>query len=250
MSNRIRYALATLLFLGCGRQSDRSLRADGPSSAPPSVGHAIESRPVRMSLLTPCDSLPNATCFRDTAFGRSLNHEPGWVVEADWILFASRGDSLELYVATDDSRGHGEPALTTNFGQENDRSGNTTDTKHLRMKWNGIVTLAADPDPYGFLGDSVAYTLHVLRLRPERAAALEPTGSFATLSIVTPHLYKFAVVPASMWSSRGDISNWVVTPNTYRVALVTDSAYLVCRIPCSLPDTVLLRPSARVTKRY
>jgi hypothetical protein len=57
------------------------------------------------------------------------------------------------------------------------------------------------------------------------------------------------VIPLGVAPTVRDRSMWTVLPRRYRVALLPDSLYELCKIPCSRPDTVKLTPSAYVSKR-
>jgi hypothetical protein len=82
-------------------------------------------------------------------------------------------------------------------------------------------------------------------------ASFRATGRSATLTVTSKRkTAQFSIVPISLLSPVTDRSKWKAFVRTYKVALVRDSLYEVCRVPCSRPDTVKLTPSARVTKRY
>jgi hypothetical protein len=99
--------------------------------------------------------------------------------------------------------------------------------------------------------DSIAFMFEVRRYGPDGLAALRATGEQATLSIVSRRTTdRFSIVPLSLVSSVHELSKWRAPAGTYKVALVTDSLYQLCRYPCTLPDTIKLTPFAKVKRIF
>jgi hypothetical protein len=192
-----------------------------------------------------CDSLPMVMCFRDTAYVHSDPDpaDPNPLAAADWIWFGAAGDSIEIFAPP------GAAHVSTNFGQEHESNQNTAPYFRHRLTHDGLVAIWVTFDQ--ILGDTMAYALRIHREGPEPPAALRATGQWATLTIVSRQATdSFSVVPLTVARSLRNRSEWKVLARPYKVALVPDSLYEVCRLPCSAPDIVKLTPSAKVTKRY
>ena len=232
--------LVSFAVLACGDRQRQNTVADAQGAK-----HARElgpdtSKPDRPLEIPRCDSAPSATCFRDTAYGHSLDYDPGWVVESNWIWFGAAGDSVEIVVP------HGM-YVSTNFGQEHDELKNTASYFRHRLTADGVIELWISADET----DSIAYSLSIRRVGSHAPPLLRPTGRYATLTVTSRRkAAQFSIVPISLVNSATDRSKWKAFAQTYKVALVSDSLYELCRVPCSRPDTVKLTPSARVTKRY
>lgn len=75
------------------------------------------------------------------------------------------------------------------------------------------------------------------------------TGRSSRLELTSPKKYgEFSVIPLSAGPVK-DRRAWRVFANAYRVALVPDSLYEICHLPCSRPDTILLRAGAVVKQQ-
>jgi hypothetical protein len=178
-----------------------------------------------------------------------VNHEPGLIIDANWIVFGAAHDSIGLYANTDKNSDDYPIAVATNYGQEHDARGITAPYQRLRLVTDGVVDVSVTAD--GMATDSIAYTLRFFRQPKSGSGQLRPTGRWTSLTIASGGMSdRFSVVPASLARSVRDLSKWAVYRGTYKVALVADSVYEICRIPCLMPDRVLLKPSARATKRY
>lgn len=191
--------------------------------------------------LEPCESSAMSLCYTDTAY---VHEDPGSMPIRDkwWIWFGARGDSIEFDLAPGD-------AISTNIGADRDARHDNVPYFRRRLARAGAVEMwVLLPDT---LGDTVAYTLRVRRIPSGGSAILRPTGERATLTIQS-HSAKdrFAVVPLAAARSVRDLSSWQVHPETYNVALVQDSLYVLCRLPCVRRDTVKLTPRATVTRSY
>jgi hypothetical protein len=158
----------------------------------------------------------------------------------NWIVFGTAGDSIEVSVPQG-------AVISTNRGAERDAQHDNVPYFRHRLKTGGIVLLSI------FLNDSltdpVQYSLRLWRDRNSRTA-LQPTGAGATLVIDSQNTSdRFAVIPLSVAKSVVDLTDWDVERGTYRVVLVADSLYQVCRLPCVIRDVVKLSPFAAVTIR-
>jgi hypothetical protein len=212
-----------------GKIAKLEIAQGGPSSAAATLQLPEQS----------CDSLPIVTCFRDIAH---MGDDPNAGASADWIWFGAAGDSIEIFAPPGSY-------ISTNFGQEHDRLHNTARYFRHRLTSDGVVAIWVTMDE--FLGDSLGYTLRIRREGTVTPTWLRATGQWAKLTIESRRqLDPFSVIPMMLARSVRDRSKWKVLPRTYNVALVGDSLYEVCRLPCSSPDTVKLTPSASVTRRY
>ena len=193
-----------------------------------------------------CGSSADVVCFRTTATGHNTKEEPGWIIDADWIVFAAAGDSLELF-AVPDSANKVTAAMSTNYGQDRDEKGNTASSKRLRMTTDGLVSAWITLESIGI--DTVGYTLIVRRVSG-RETALRSSGALAMLTIESRNSTdRLTVVPFSARRPHAD-SSWAVLPRAYHVALTADSLYEICSFACLLPDSVVLKPGSRAIRRY
>jgi len=139
--------------------------------------------------------------------------------------------------------------ISTNLGQDHDAvTHNTAPFFRRRLRHDGVLAVSAMMD---HSGDSVEYDLefrHPVRLPPE---AFRATGQRASLSLVIGNQGKrVSMVPVSIAGTISDRSSWAVRPRDYTVALVADSLYELCLLPCVKPDTVKLTPQSRVVRKY
>jgi hypothetical protein len=226
-----------LTVAACDSEGGRSVRlaaAKAPPTKDPPAQSADRAPDVLLAVPS-CNPASGVDCYRDTAYGHSINYEPGWVVDADWLVFTEGGDSVEMYQVPDagEAPKHQAPILSQ------------------RLINDGVIAPQLVLDLTGFLGDTVPYSFRIRHVSAQPGASLRATGGRAMLTISSAkETDRFSVVPASLAKSVHDRSTWAVYPRTYRVALVSDSVYEICRIPCLLPDTAKLTPSAKVTKRY
>ena len=187
-----------------------------------------------------CDTTGLTICYRDIARPGDADEDPMLSPRANWIWFAAAGDSIEISTS---------PAafVLTSVGQERDSLQNTARRFRHRLQNDGlvIVWLAFDEQ----VVDTVPYTLRVWS-SGSASRPLRATGETATLTVVSRRKNStFSLVPASIASTVRDRSQWRMFARTYKVALLKDSLYELCRLPCSTPDTVKLTPFARVVKR-
>ena len=231
----------SVALASCRRESDAGAHrglADGAAAAVVAQDLGGLSQHAQ---LKPCEPSAMSLCYTDTAYA---HEDPGAMPIRDkwWIWFGARGDSIEFDLAPGD-------AIWTSIGEDRAPSHDNVPNFRRRLARDGAVEVwVLLPDT---LGDTVAYTLRVRRISSGGSAVLRPTGERATLTIQS-HSAKdrFAVVPLAVARSVRDLSSWQVHPETYNVALVQDSLYELCRLPCVRLDTVKLTPSARVTKSY
>jgi hypothetical protein len=168
------------------------------------------------------------------------DHELG--ATRDWLWFDAADVSLEVL-------GLGT-YITTNLGQDHDAvSHNTASFFRRRLRHDGVLTVEVTTDEV--LGDSIEFDLEFRH--PDRAPpkALRATGQRASLSLVIGKQGKrVSVVPLSIAGTISDRSSWAVGPRDYIVALVADSLYELCLLPCVKPDTVKLTPRSRIVRKY
>lgn len=79
--------------------------------------------------------------------------------------------------------------------------------------------------------------------------ASRPTGAAATLTVTGPRHSQIAVAPRTLMPAddTAGVSRFAVTPGRYRVLLVRDTLYEVCRLLCRHRTTVTLRAGQSVT---
>ena len=214
---------------GDARTNARTADAPGTSSSLPPM--------------PPCRSTSIAVCFHDTAFKKVQGppDDPSWLAARDWLWFDAADDSIEVL-------GLGT-FISTNLGQDHDVTGNTASFFRRRLHRDGVLTVEVDADDA--LGDSVEYDLrfrHPVRLPPE---AFRATGQRASLNLVIGKQgNRVSVVPVSIAGTVRNRSDWAVGPREYNVALVADSLYELCLLPCVKPGTVKLTPWSRVVRKY
>jgi hypothetical protein len=158
---------------------------------------------------------------------------------AHWIFFAASGDSIAVSADSD-------AAVTTNLGEE--KVGPLTASSfHKRVVRDGVLTVEVIIAPF-MQGESPPYAIRFERFASSASALLRPSGQRAFLTIgLDTSSEMFAVIPLSKAKALADPSPWQVPSGEYRVALVADSLYVVCRKACSMADTVRLAPGQRVT---
>lgn len=193
----------------------------------------------------PCRSTSAVLCFSDTAFTPRIRYsdEPYWNARANWIWFGAAGDSLDI--SADDG------VLTTSLGQEYDSRRNNTSYFRHRLTRDGLVSISIDMEESQ--GDRIGYTLRIRRVAPVLRNGLRPTGDRARLTVESAgRTDQFSLIPLSISPTVRDRSHWkaFAFERTYNVALVDDSLYEFCRVPCSRPDTLKLTPSHSVRHRY
>ena len=207
--------------------------ASAPDDRPPQAGSAP-------GLASFCDTAATVICYQDTA--RVPAAGPSEYPLANWIWFAAAGDSIEISA--------NPPAtIVTSIGEERDSLNNTARYFRRRFSGDGVVEVFLALEQ-GY-GDTVPYTLSILRSGASSSASLRPSGQAATLTVVTGHRGEsFSLVPLSISPSVRDRSHWRIYGKSYRVALVSDSLYELCRLPCSASDTVKLTPYANVVRKF
>ena len=238
-------ALGTIALVAACRGDDRHPTTRAAAAQP---GQMASTRTAQLSAAENCNSDKTVACFRDTAYSHDEPSLPNPVLRTRWIWFGSVGDSLEFSAQVDTVQEIGRAYLSTNLGQEHDSKNNTAPFVRRRLKSDGIVEVFVGIDE--ILGDTVPYSLAVRRVE-SGPSALNPTGRFARLNIVSAHVTdSFTVVPARLGGATANRSHWRVFARPYNVALLTDTLYEVCRLPCLSPDTIVLKPAAHVIRKY
>jgi hypothetical protein len=209
------------------------------TNAQPHAAAAVSQRatdPNSLTFVPACDSAHGVLCFRDTAYVEAFPDEPPFTTKS-WIWFGTAGDSVEVFAGAG-------TAMSTNFGQES-FNGNTAPYFRHRLVTSGVLqTLVTMSDGRG---DTVEYVFRIRRDGPIAPAALSATGQRARIDLpATRSSDRFAIIPLSVLPTVRDISAWQVDRGRYNVALVHDSLYQVCRLPCLNADTITLRPSSSV----
>jgi hypothetical protein len=179
-----------------------------------------------------------------------------------WIWFGTGGDSVETHALADGETTPGPTHVIMGRGLSSPPdSASDAACSPCRLIKDGIVwawvrigdpSLTPYPEPHLFLPDTVGYTLRTLQRGPAPPPALRATDKWASLDIASKRGFgaRFSIVPLSIARSVRDRTRWIMFARTYNVALVADSVYEICGVPCSAPDTVRLIPGARVTKRF
>ena len=181
-------------------------------------------------------------CYQDTARAGTADEDPAQYPLADWIWFGMAGDSIEI-------SGPAGASVATNIGQERDSLKNTRGYFRRRLGRDGVLLIFVSLDETE--GTTVPYTLRVSHGGSASTESLRPTGQTATLTVISQHATDaFSLVPASMASTVRDRAQWRISPVRYKVALVSDSLYELCRLPCTALDLVKLTPSANVMKKF
>jgi hypothetical protein len=203
--------------------------------------------------VTGCRATATVICFRDTATSPEDPNAADPIIGARWLWFGSAGDSVQISTRPDIRSHLREGAvIATSLGQEHDSLHNTAPYFRRRLTDDGVIEIVLLFDSVvgdEILGDTVAYTLRIRHDDPEPRPALVATGRMATLKIAGGRARdEVSIVPLSVVSSVHDLMRWRIHARTYRVALVVDSLYQLCRLPCTSPDTVKLMPGTRITK--
>ena len=234
-AHALRMTLGFLLAAACGKEGKSASRVAGGSI--PQRGTVTRRQNSSQS----CDTAGGVFCFRDTAYGGMGPGDPVPRAGADWIWFGSAGDSIEVV-------GPEGSYISTNLGAEHDADHDNVSYFHQRLATDGILATRID---FLNIGDTVPYELRIRRQGPETHTALIPTGKWARLTIVSVSATDpFTVIPLSLVRSVKEGTKWKVMALPYNVALVGDSLYQICKVPCVSPDTVKLAPSGRATRRY
>jgi hypothetical protein len=180
-------------------------------------------------------------CLEGTAFGHSIDTDPGWVVEANWILFVEPGDTTRVEVRP--LRGATASTVLRAPGNSAQQIPEVVSTA------SGVLWVFSVLDPSRSGGDTIPYKIQVHR----RGAGTRtrPAGSSAGLTIESASANdRFSVVPLSLVGGLASREQWAVPRGAFRVALLQDSLYEVCRLACVAPDTVRLVPGGTALKRY
>lgn len=251
-------ALIAVAAYYSGQLPDGRAQSLAPGGAPSGAGR-VEVDSMLSTSPPDCDSM--ASCYRDTARVRALDDAPGRAVDARWVVFGAAGDSLELTARADStvqSFTPGEPvgfAVTASHASavryDRDTRGNTASSVHVRLAHDGAVAVDASADERG-LHDTVPYTLSVRRKGGGTPPPwVRPTGGAAALTLAAAQATdRFTIAPIGVTDWRVNPARWSVFAGRHKVALVADSLYVICAVPCTTPDTVHLKPWGEVTRRY
>jgi hypothetical protein len=217
-------------------RSDRGLPLRKDAGGPP-AGVAAATIPNSVGPAECGGAGGPTTCFVDTA-QTPPNAIPGEdYPQARWIFFAAAGDSITVSVDSSAS-------ITTNFGQE--KVGRITASfYHKRLAQDGVLTVDVSTRQFP-QGETPAYAIRFQQIASSTSAPLRPTNQRALLTVGAPNeAERYAVIPLSQMQGLRNPSSWEIYQGNYRVALVADSLYVVCRKQCSIADTVKLTPGAR-----
>jgi hypothetical protein len=227
------------------------IRGPGVPTAPDdTLGTMYNKHQGPARILPAPDCLPRgfAFCISDTARTHmSYDVEEGGIPDertTDWLVFAAERDSMQVFIAAQ----HGaylwmSPASAAGFVAEhaiNDASWIRARFAH-RGTYVFSVRISSD--------SAVAYELRVAPVIATGAS--RPIGRSATLTLQTDSAARVAVAPAAMLRQPSDSAwrSFAVKPGTYRLLLVRDSAYLVCKLPCQRPERVIMHPAESVSVR-
>jgi hypothetical protein len=184
----------------------------------------------------------NVTCYRDTALVDSGPDYADAYPSATWVLFGLIGDSVEISTI---------PAMNVAVrvgAERSNGSGIHPRSFARRIARSGIIRVNVFPSSSA---DSIPYTLRVRRWDVPRSAGLRINGGAATLAVTAARAAQpLMLVPVSGTSHRGSLSDWTMYPGTYKIALVEDSLYEMCALPCQRPDTILLGVSRKISVSY
>jgi hypothetical protein len=239
--------LAAVLFAAALRGSEEQKRLWTRGFERPANSEALikAGLPTAVDIQdTPCSATASRFCFADTAFISSdaLEPNPQSDARAWFIVFASRGDSIEI-------RGPKQSSLITNIGQERTSANFTANYFRRRLDRDQAVEIWVDMDAVA--GDSVSFVLNVQLIR---GASDGPrlSGAVATLRIAAPGSKDaFSLLPATLLALRPRPRDWAIHPNrTYKIALADDSLYQLCRIPCVAPEMIILKAGHQVLRHF
>jgi hypothetical protein len=238
----VRHALVivAILTVSCGRDVGSRSRSGAVATTTKQQARSTSADSGMAPNSAACRSGPGILCFRDTAYVRADSGNPYFDESAStqWLWFGSTGDSIELSAPSD-------AHIVTSLGQDRDSLRNTASHFRRRLTHDGLLELAVVMEEVS--GDSVSYLLEVRRLTSGARARLRPSGQYATLTIESKRLTDaFSLIPLSMAPFTQDRGHWKASARTHKVALVGDSLYEVCFLPCTFPDTIKLPPFARV----
>src|SRR6185437_3764084 len=136
--------VSAVLAAGCGKDAGRTPERRA-SLSPSAATRDSATVPTAAAL---CMFGMHVTCMRDTTFAHEVDFDPGLIVEANWLWFGTRGDSVEV-VTDEDSTMYGaaETTISTDFGQEQDANHNTASYVRRRLPRGGIFAISVMSDP-------------------------------------------------------------------------------------------------------
>jgi hypothetical protein len=178
----------------------------------------------------------------DTAITHSEADPPDLSPTSQWIIFGAAGDSLEISTTP-------PGAITSSLGEERDSLHNTAAQFRHRLVADGAIQVWVDLAQN--ISDTVAYTLRLLHRGPPVPPELRESGEAATLILNSQRATdRYAIVPASLAQRATNLGPWTVAAGTHKIALVKDSLYELCIMPCVRPDTVRITQSTLTTVRF
>ena len=231
------FSMVTACSQGNAKPVSESATTRGARLATPQAGREGSAGRYAQA----CAPTPTSVCYRGIARPGNADEDPMQSPLADWIWFGAAGDSIEVSASP-------SAYVATSLGQERDAQNNTALRFRHRLKNDGVVLVWLSFD------EQVIATLpYVLRIwhNGSASASLRPTARKATLTVASRRKNdRFSLVPASIASTVRDRSRWTIYAQTYNVALVSDSLYELCRLPCSAPVLIKLSPSIAVIQRF
>lgn len=233
----IGYAGGGLASASCARKGDPAVAAEHTVRLTPVPTSVAQLPPgltrIRASEQLGCAPGETTFCITDTAYGVADTGNPAGLPRSSWISFSVLGDSVELN--------------TIPPGYVHAMIGVGPDSLRNRLS-DGVRLIDVAFDPRST--DTIVYTLRMRWLSRDVPSPLRPTGRTALLDLQSNYIgTRFSVVPLSRASAVRDRVRWTVPRGVHKVVLVADSLYEVCRIPCSLPDSVKLLPGTRASAR-
>ena len=229
------------LAAACGSKGSRppgdsrAAASAGPPIGPTSIAH-------RSALNAPeCDSIAGSVCLVDTAITHSEADPPDLSPTSQWIVFGAAGDSIEISTIP-------PGAINSSLGEERDSLHNTAAQFRHRLVSDGAIEVWVDLEN---ISDTVAYALRLLHRGPPPPRSLRLTGEAATLVLSSPRATdRYAIIPISMARGVRDLRPWSVAMGTHKVALVADSLYELCIMPCARRDTMKVARSSRLSVSF
>jgi hypothetical protein len=162
--------------------------------------------------------------------------------QTKWLVFAARDDSLQLFLEpATDAYLTMSPPNAAGAGAETSRG---VDASWLRARFptSGTYVFTASIEAK----TNVPYELRIAPVVATSASRL--TGTAATLTLPGLGRSQVAVGPRAMIPAddTAGLRRFAVRPGRYRVLLVRDTLYEVCRLPCRHRETFTLRAGKSV----
>lgn len=194
----------------------------------------------RVIPLPACEPAGPAICIRDTAtVSLPDDNFPEW--DSNWLVFATNRDSLQFFAAP------GMPVMDRVSAQG--FVGEKTpglDQYWLRYRFPETGTFVFT----NRIGSDTAYAYQLRLIPTVSTAATRPIGRKATIELPGRERDRIAIAPEALAAGLADSAvarRHAVRPGLYRVLLVRDSVYVVCRLPCTNPHRVVLKDGTRTS---